>query len=121
MTRVISEETRNKMSNNHADFSGKNNPNYGKKHTKEWRENHSKQMMGKNNPNFGNHTLIGDKSPRWIGDKAVKRKKYYCIEGCGNEISYSGWKHGTKKCKSCVQKGKNNHRYKKRRSNEFPK
>ncbi|MFA5724561.1 MAG: hypothetical protein WC979_09985 [Candidatus Pacearchaeota archaeon] len=34
-------------------------------------------------------------------------KKYYCIEpNCHNEISYSAWLYGTKKCKFCVKKGK---------------
>lgn len=39
--RIISEETRNKMSQNHADVKGKNNPMYGTSRT------------GPANPNYG--------------------------------------------------------------------
>lgn len=38
---------------------GKNNPSYGKHHTKEWKENMSEKNKGENNPNYGNHKLKG--------------------------------------------------------------
>ena len=38
---------------------------------------------------------------------------HYCIEfGCNNRISYNNWNSGTKKCRSCASKGKNNGNYK---------
>lgn len=49
-----SEETKKKISENHADFSGENHPMYNKHHTEEWKQNHSEAMKGryngKNNP-----------------------------------------------------------------------
>lgn len=68
-----SEETKQKMKNNHADISGKNNPNYGKHHSEETRRKMSegqknrppisektrKRMSeinkGENNPMYGKH------------------------------------------------------------------
>ena len=61
---ILSEETKEKISKNHINVSGKNNPNYGKKHTLETKEKisktnkgrknpkHSKRMSGNNNPNY---------------------------------------------------------------------
>lgn len=58
--RVISEDTRRKMRENHANVSGKNNPMYGtlggmygKKHTEEWKQAASIRYSGKNNPMYG--------------------------------------------------------------------
>lgn len=42
-----SEETRKKMSENHADISGENNPNYGKQFSKETRKKMSEARIGK--------------------------------------------------------------------------
>lgn len=74
-----SEETKRKMSENHADFSGENNPfydkhfseetiremsenkkginnsMYGKHHSEETKKKLSESMSGKNHPNFGKH------------------------------------------------------------------
>ena len=50
-----SEETRNRISANHADVSGKNNPNYGKKHSSEALAKMSAAKSGENNPLFGKH------------------------------------------------------------------
>lgn len=48
-------ETRKKISQNHADVKGKNNPFYGRKHSaesrKKMKQNHA-NMNGKNNPNY---------------------------------------------------------------------
>lgn len=56
--RTMSEYTREKMKNNHADVSGENNPNYGKKHSENTRklmkENHA-DVRGEQNPNYGKH------------------------------------------------------------------
>lgn len=53
-----SDETRQKMRDNHADFSGKNSPNYGKKLSDETRRqisiNHA-DVSGDKNPNYGKH------------------------------------------------------------------
>lgn len=46
---IHSEESKNKISKNHPDYSGENHPMYGKK-----RPGHSKRMSGKNHPNYGN-------------------------------------------------------------------
>ena len=49
-------ETRKKISQNHANMKGKNNPFYGRKHSpetrKKMRQNHA-DIRGKNNPNYG--------------------------------------------------------------------
>lgn len=54
-----SEETRKKMRENHADFSGENHPNYGNYWTDEQKQAMSEKLKGrfagKNNPNYGNH------------------------------------------------------------------
>jgi len=46
------------------------------------------EYKGKNNPNFR-------------GDEALTHQKYFCINNCGNEISYSNWKYGKKQCSFC--------------------
>lgn len=52
----LSQDTRNKMSQNHADVSGEKNPMYGKKHTPETRnkisQNH-RDCSGEKNPMYG--------------------------------------------------------------------
>ncbi len=74
-----SEETKKKISLNHADVSGENNPNFG---------NH--KMAGKNNPNY----IDGRYS-----------KPHFCIEGCGREISYNNWQYGQGRCTYCSNIG----------------
>ena len=53
---IMSEETKIKIRENHADFSGENHPRFGKHHSEESREkislNHA-DMSGENNPFFG--------------------------------------------------------------------
>ena len=46
-------ETRKKMSRNHADVKGKNNPFYGKRHSDESRKKISESKKGKNHPFYG--------------------------------------------------------------------
>ena len=69
------------MSNNHADFSGKNNPNYGKKASLETRQKISE-------------SISGDKSPSWKGGisekndyrkKALKEYEHKC-DMCDHDI-----------------------------------
>ena len=47
--RLISKETCEKISENHADVSGNNNPMYGKQRTEKWRKDHSIKMKGNKN------------------------------------------------------------------------
>ncbi len=66
-----SKETCERMSRNHADVNGMNNPFFGKKHTKETRAKISKShadVSGMNNPRFDKgDTICGDKNPNWRG------------------------------------------------------
>ena len=42
---------------------------------------------------------------------AERHKIYYCKENCSNIISYTTWKYGQKRCKSCANKGQRNPMY----------
>ncbi len=98
--RFHSEETKIKMSENHWDTSGENNPFYGKTHSQETRERISKNRKGKytgsDNLNFGrdmsgeNHPMFGKKyknsSSKYHGVTiAVNKDKKY-----GREYVYWG-------------------------------
>jgi group I intron endonuclease len=48
-----SKETKQKISENHADMSGENHPNYGKHHSEETKQKMSIAKNGKNHPRFG--------------------------------------------------------------------
>ena len=48
-----SEETKKRMRENHADLSGKNHPNYGKRLSDKTKEKISDSKKGKKNPNYG--------------------------------------------------------------------
>lgn len=50
-----SEETKRKMSDNHADFSGENNPLFGKHHSEETKNKMSEAQTGEKNHMFGKH------------------------------------------------------------------
>lgn len=90
--------------------SGKNNPFYGKRHTKktkkmnrdyhlglkhtiEWKKNASEKFSGKNNPNFGT-SFKGEESRAWKGDEAgyfalhdwlrKNKPRVDCCEWCGD-------------------------------------
>lgn len=64
------------------------------------------RKFGKNNPNFGNK---GNLNPLFKGNKAIRRKKYYCIEkGCTNEIHWQTALYGGGRCNFCARKGKRN-------------
>lgn len=81
-----SEAVRKKMRDNHADVSGKNNPNYGKHHTPEAMAKIRKareRQFGENNPFWNKHhtsklkeklsimakTRTGNKNAHWKGGK----------------------------------------------------
>ena len=55
--KIVSEETRKRMRENHADFCGAKNPNYGKRFSEEQRKAMSKahigKQVGKENPMYG--------------------------------------------------------------------
>jgi group I intron endonuclease len=79
------EITKQKMSKNHSNFNGKNNPFYGKKHTEEAikkMKNSCPDRKGENNPNYGNHKLVGENNPMY-------GKRFYDIwvEKYGKEIA----------------------------------
>jgi len=89
----ISEESKKKMSENHADVSGKNNPNFGKKWSNEQKQKQSSKIKGRyvgvNNPNYGNGEKIkGNKNPMYgknhtkkaIKNMILKREKVYFYE-----------------------------------------
>ena len=60
-----SEKTKQKISENHADFSGENHPMWGKKHPEKTKQKMSEKKIGKNNPMYGrtgeNHPLYSKK------------------------------------------------------------
>ena len=51
----FTEETKKKMSDNHADFSGEKHPMFGKHHSEETKKKMSESRTGEKNPNFGKH------------------------------------------------------------------
>lgn len=53
LNKHLSEETRKKMSKNHPDMNGANNPMYGKMHSAETRKKISEAMSGENHPMYG--------------------------------------------------------------------
>lgn len=74
---VFSEETKQKMSDNHADFSGENNGMWNKKHS-----NETRKLMSVNRPDFSgkNHPLYGKKmrksSSKYLGVSKSENGKY---------------------------------------------
>lgn len=68
-----SEETKQKMSENHADFRGENSPLYGKKHTEEQNKALSERMSGENNPNWGKPRTELAKENIAIGNSGIKK------------------------------------------------
>jgi NUMOD3 motif len=63
--RIYSDEHNKRMSESRR---GDKNPNYGNKHTNEWRTQHSKRMMGENNPMFGK-THTNEQKEKWKNRK----------------------------------------------------
>lgn len=60
--KIVSEETKQKMRDNHADFRGENNPMYGKtftdEHRKKLSDNHA-DFRGERNPMYGKCPMYG--------------------------------------------------------------
>ena len=86
----------------HADFSGKNNPFAGKKHSK----NSKNQMKishvdvsGDKNPMFGKR---GKETGNYIDGRYTKI--HYCNK-CNHKISYWSWYYGSGLCRSCSSGG----------------
>lgn len=73
------------------------------------------ETKGINSPNY---RKSGENSPKWLGVKAVKRRKYPCKnKKCKNTIIWGTWKYGSGLCRSCSSKKqlkdpKNNPNYK---------
>ena len=88
-----SEETKQKMSDNHHDYNGSNNPNYNNKWSNEQKNVISKQNKGK---------LTGDKNPSKrlevrkliseskLGAKNPQSKKWIIISPTGEIIKFTG-------------------------------
>lgn len=76
-----SEETREKMRRNHANFSGEKNPNYGRKVSEETREKMRQAKLGKPTWNKGNHNYrLGTTLPSQVKEKISKShqgRKWY--------------------------------------------
>ena len=70
----VSEDRKKKMSENHVDVSGENNPFYGKHHTDEARKSISEKMSGKSNAT-GKHWKLSDESKQKMSE-SHKGKKY---------------------------------------------
>jgi group I intron endonuclease len=62
----LSEETKKKMSENHADFSGENHPMFGRHQSEETKKKISNATKGENHPNFGKHR--SEKTKRKISE-----------------------------------------------------
>ena len=62
---TVSDLTKQKISENHADFSGENHPMWGKKHSEKTKQKISKKKIGENHPMYGrtgeNHPLYSKK------------------------------------------------------------
>lgn len=109
-----SEETRQKISKNHADVSGKNNGFYGKQHTKDTKQKLSKirkekglakgennpnygngdKIKGKNNPNYGNGTKVRNIETGEVFNTIREAMKKYNITGTSH-ISNAIKRNGT--------------------------
>lgn len=88
--RNVSDETRKKMSKNHADFSGQNHPNYGKHLSEETKKKiveNRNAVRGKDHPNYGKH--LSDKTKQKLsdshkgihaGNKHPRCRPVYCPE-----------------------------------------
>lgn len=88
--RLVSGITRKKMSENHADFSGENNPRYGSHCTNETKRkivDNRKHLSGENHPNYGK--CLSDETKRkmrdakigkYDGEKHPRCRPVYCPE-----------------------------------------
>ena len=91
------------LSEAHADFSGKNNPFFGKQHNKQTKKkmkNNHADFSEKNNPMFGKR---GVETGNYIDGRRSNRI-YYCKK-CKNIICYHTSKYGSGLCGSCSAGG----------------
>ena len=88
-TRILSNDTRQKMKDNHYDVSGENNPMYGKSHSDETKKKISDSKVGKSglsgdmHPMFGKHHSESSKqkiSDAVSGEKHPRCRPVYCSE-----------------------------------------
>ena len=75
----VSEETRRKISDNHADYKGENNPRYGQHCTEETKQKIREKVSGSNNGNFGKQRSI--KTRQKISKSRSKRVYQYTKDG----------------------------------------
>lgn len=85
-----SDESKEKISKNHSDVSGKNNPNYGKHWSDKWKKNHSEKMKekfnGENNPMHGKchseetkNKMSENRKGKYTGRNSCNKKAVVCI------------------------------------------
>ena len=92
---IVSEKTKRKISENHADMKGVNNPRYGKKCTNETKEKIRQALTGENNPFYG--------IPRSEEVKQKMRENHRDVNGINNPMF--GKKH-TEEAKRKVSESK---------------
>ena len=83
------EETRKKMSENHANVKGENNHMYGKHHTEETRKKMSKSLKGKKHPMYGR---TGENNPKSkpIVQISLITNEVVKVWGNANEVARQG-------------------------------
>lgn len=86
--RIISEETRQKMSDNHANFKGENSVWYGRHHTEQTKQKISLakkgQLAGEKNPMYGKR---GKDSPNFGRKHTIEARKKMSIANKGKIVS----------------------------------
>ena len=86
-----SKETKQKMSECHADFNGENNPFYGKKHTEEWKDKHGKAVHSPELENLGyEHTFQTLVKAREFTKKNFGISCTSISEVCNKKRAYNG-------------------------------
>lgn len=100
VAKVISDVTKQRMSQNHYNVRGKNNPMYGKNHSptslQKMSEVKKGRYIGENNPNFGNHKLSGTNHPKAkpvyqydLNGNLIKKWDYAKLAAAELGINYS--------------------------------
>jgi group I intron endonuclease len=123
---TFSDETKKRMSDNHANFSGENHPFWGQHHTDDAKEQMRLLKMGENNPNYGKpmskerkeKISISNKGKHSNDTEETRKKKRESHLG---EKNYWFGKHlplETRKKMSEAQTGEKNHAYGKRMPDE---
>ena len=91
----FSEESRKKMSNNHADFKGVNHPIYGKHHSEETGKKMSDIRIGSKHPMYGKHH--SEETRKKMSENNNVSRKVKCVETgeIFNNISDAAKKYNT--------------------------